>query len=103
MIIQYARKPGLAHNQRWSFRDGYISSTSAPHLVLDIRGGDYKNGNVVFLNTKNIHSQTQQWIIQPFHNEKSDQELALLRPSPCIVFIETYYMYSKESNLFYIL
>ncbi|KAG2202319.1 hypothetical protein INT47_010767 [Mucor saturninus] len=82
VIIQYARKPGLAHNQRWSYRDGYISSTSAPHLVLDIRGGDYKNGNTVFLNSKNIHSQTQQWIIQPFQNEKSNAELALLRPSP---------------------
>jgi hypothetical protein len=37
MIIQYARKPGLAHNQRWTYQNGYIFPTSAPHLVLDIR------------------------------------------------------------------
>lgn len=82
LIIQYARKPGLAQNQRWTYRDGYICSSSAPHLVLDIRGGEYKNGNNVYLNAKNLHSQTQQWIIQPFQNEKSNAELSLLRPSP---------------------
>lgn len=37
LIIQYARKPGLAHNQRWSYQNGYIFPSSAPHLVLDIR------------------------------------------------------------------
>jgi hypothetical protein len=37
VIIQYARKPGLAHNQRWTYQNGYIYPTSAPHLVLDIR------------------------------------------------------------------
>lgn len=36
-IIQYARKPGLAHNQRWKYQDGFISSAASPHLVLDIR------------------------------------------------------------------
>lgn len=36
-IIQYARKPGLAHNQRWKYKDGYIFSAASPHLVLDIR------------------------------------------------------------------
>ncbi|KAI9264547.1 hypothetical protein EDC94DRAFT_669719 [Helicostylum pulchrum] len=82
LIIQYARKPGLAQNQRWTYRDGYICSSSAPHLVLDIRGGEYKNGNNIYLNAKNLHSQTQQWIIQPFQNEKSNAELSLLRPSP---------------------
>lgn len=81
-IIQYARKPGLAHNQRWTYQNGYIYPTSAPHLVLDIRNSEYKNGNSVYLNTKSIHSQSQQWIIQPFENEKSKAELALLRPSP---------------------
>ncbi|EIE91794.1 hypothetical protein RO3G_16505 [Rhizopus delemar RA 99-880] len=82
LIIQYARKPGLAHNQRWKYQDGYIFPASNPNLVIDIRGGEYKNGSNVFLNAKNPHSQTQQFIIQPFENEKSRQELALLRPSP---------------------
>ncbi|KAI8387475.1 ricin B lectin domain-containing protein [Blakeslea trispora] len=81
-IVQYARKPGLAHNQRWTYQDGYIFPTSAPHLALDIRNSEFKNGNTVFLNTKNVHSKTQQWLIQPFENEKSKAELALLRPSP---------------------
>lgn len=36
-IIQYARKPGLAHNQRWKYQDGFIASAASPHLVLDIR------------------------------------------------------------------
>ncbi|KAG1124854.1 hypothetical protein G6F42_009238 [Rhizopus arrhizus] len=82
LIIQYARKPGLAHNQRWKYQDGYIFPASNPNLVIDIKGGEYKNGSNVFLNAKNPHSQTQQFIIQPFENEKSRQELALLRPSP---------------------
>ncbi|CEG78525.1 hypothetical protein RMATCC62417_13121 [Rhizopus microsporus] len=82
LIIQYARKPGLAHNQRWKYQDGYIFPSAAPHLAIDIKGGEYKNGNNIFLNTKNPHSPTQQFIIQPFENEKSRQELALLRPSP---------------------
>ncbi|KAI8067553.1 ricin B lectin domain-containing protein [Gongronella butleri] len=81
-IIQYARKPGLAHNQRWQYQDGYIASQAAPHLVLDIRGGDFKESNALFLNTKDPNSQTQQWLIQPFENEKSNEDLALLRPSP---------------------
>ncbi|KAI7902030.1 uncharacterized protein BX663DRAFT_511486 [Cokeromyces recurvatus] len=81
-IIQYARKPGLAHNQRWTFKDGYIFPTSAPHLVLDIKNSEFKNGNTIYLNAKNLHSKTQKWIIQPFENEKSKAELALLRPSP---------------------
>lgn len=37
VIIQYARKPGLAHNQRWTYENGYIFPTAAPNLVLDIR------------------------------------------------------------------
>ncbi|KAI9469925.1 MAG: ricin B lectin domain-containing protein [Benjaminiella poitrasii] len=82
MIIQYARKPGLAHNQRWTYKDGYIFPTTAPHLVLDIKNSEFKNGNTIFLNAKNLHSSTQQWIIQPFEDEKSKAELALLRPSP---------------------
>ncbi|CEP08973.1 hypothetical protein [Parasitella parasitica] len=82
VIIQYARKPGLAHNQRWTYQDGFIFPTSAPHLVLDIRNAEFKNGTTVYLNTKNLHSKTQQWLIQPFENEKSVNELALLRPSP---------------------
>ena len=36
-LIQYARKAGLAANQRWEYRDGYIFPQAAPHLVLDIR------------------------------------------------------------------
>ncbi|ORX60424.1 hypothetical protein DM01DRAFT_1342906 [Hesseltinella vesiculosa] len=81
-IIQYARKPGLAHNQRWVYQDGYIASKTAPHLVLDIRGGDFKETNALFLNIKDPQSVTQQWLIQPFENEKSKDELALLRPAP---------------------
>ncbi|KAI8097361.1 uncharacterized protein BX664DRAFT_326199 [Halteromyces radiatus] len=82
VLIQYARKPGLAHNQRWKYQDGFIFPQAAPHLVIDIRGGDFKETNVLFLNTKDINSKTQQWYIQPFENEKSQDELALLRPSP---------------------
>ncbi|CAO3666681.1 unnamed protein product [Rhizopus stolonifer] len=82
VIIQYARKPGLAHNQRWKYENGYIFIASNPNLVLDIKGGEYKNGSTVFLNVRNTHSQTQQFLIQPFENEKSKQELALLRPPP---------------------
>jgi hypothetical protein len=41
VIIQYARKPGLAHNQRWTYQNGFIFPTSAPHLVLDIRVNIY--------------------------------------------------------------
>lgn len=37
LIIQYARKPGLAHNQRWKYQDGYIFPSAAPHLVIDIK------------------------------------------------------------------
>ncbi|KAG0166513.1 hypothetical protein DFQ28_007198 [Apophysomyces sp. BC1034] len=81
-IIQYARKPGLAHNQRWKYQDGYIFPAADPNLVLDIRGGDYKETNSIYLNKKDLQSQTQQWLIEPFHNEKSDAELALLCPSP---------------------
>ncbi|KAI9260809.1 ricin B lectin domain-containing protein [Sporodiniella umbellata] len=82
VIIQYARKPGLAHNQRWKYEDGYIFIAANPSLVLDIKGGEYKNGSTVFLNARNPHSQTQQFLIQPFENEKSKEELALLRPPP---------------------
>ncbi|SAM05274.1 hypothetical protein [Absidia glauca] len=84
LLIQYARKPGLAHNQRWKYKDGFIFPQAAPHLVIDIRGGDFKETNGLFLNTKDINSRTQQWLIQPFENEKSGDELALLRPSPNI-------------------
>lgn len=42
-IIQYARKAGLATNQRWSYLDGYIFPTAAPHLVLDIRVTGYSD------------------------------------------------------------
>ncbi|KAI8377745.1 ricin B lectin domain-containing protein [Radiomyces spectabilis] len=82
VIIQYARKPGLAHNQRWKYQDGYIVSAAAPHLVLDIRGGDFKEGNQVFLNTKDSTSSTQQWLLEPFQDARSEQDLALLRPPP---------------------
>ncbi|KAF7731877.1 hypothetical protein EC973_007708 [Apophysomyces ossiformis] len=82
LIIQYARKPGLAHNQRWKYQDGYIFPAADPNLVLDIKGGDYKETNPIYLNRKDPQSQTQQWLIEPFHNEKSDAELALLCPSP---------------------
>ncbi|KAI8335113.1 ricin B lectin domain-containing protein [Chlamydoabsidia padenii] len=81
-LIQYARKPGLAHNQRWQYKDGFIFPQASPHLVIDIRGGDFKETNGLFLNTKNTSSKTQQWLIQPFENEKSKDELALLRPPP---------------------
>jgi hypothetical protein len=37
LLIQYARKPGLAHNQRWKYKDGFIFPQAAPHLVIDIR------------------------------------------------------------------
>ncbi|ORZ08604.1 hypothetical protein BCR42DRAFT_424508 [Absidia repens] len=84
LLIQYARKPGLAHNQRWKYKDGFIFPQAAPHLVVDIRGGDYKETNGLFLNSKDINSRTQQWLIQPFENEKSKDELSLLRPSPHI-------------------
>ncbi|CAO3627412.1 unnamed protein product [Cunninghamella blakesleeana] len=82
LLIQYARKPGLAHNQKWKYQDGYIFPEAAPHLVIDIRGGDYKETNALFLNAKDKNSKTQQWYIQPFENEKSATDLALLRPSP---------------------
>ncbi|CAO3592303.1 unnamed protein product [Absidia cylindrospora] len=82
LLIQYVRKPGLAHNQRWEYKDGFIFPQAAPHLVIDIRGGDFKETNGLFLNTKDIHSKTQQWLIEPFENEKSKNELALLRPAP---------------------
>ncbi|KAI8881261.1 carbohydrate-binding module family 13 protein [Backusella circina FSU 941] len=82
LIIQYARKPGLATNQRWKYQDGFIFPAASPNLVLDIKNGEYKNGNNVFLNAKSLSSQSQQFIIQPFENEKSKAELALLRPSP---------------------
>ncbi|KAI9341045.1 hypothetical protein BD770DRAFT_330277 [Pilaira anomala] len=95
-IIQYARKPGLAQNQRWTYRDGYIFPSSAPHLVLDIRGGEYKNGTSIWLNSKNLHSQTQQWIIQPFQNEKSNAELSLLRPSP----LQRTSMFPRQEELY---
>ncbi|KAJ8656887.1 hypothetical protein O0I10_007484 [Lichtheimia ornata] len=81
-IIQYARKPGLAHNQRWKYQDGFISSAASPHLVLDIRGGDHKEAAQVFLNHKDATSPTQQWLIQPFEDAKSKEDLALLRPPP---------------------
>ncbi|KAI9010387.1 ricin B lectin domain-containing protein [Phycomyces nitens] len=79
-LVQYSRKPGLAHNQRWKFQDGFIFPAAAPHLSLDIRGGDYKEGNFIFLNTKTIGLSTQQWLIEPFENERSLQDLELLRP-----------------------
>ncbi|ORY97823.1 ricin B lectin domain-containing protein [Syncephalastrum racemosum] len=81
-VIQYSRKPGLAHNQRWQYKDGYISPIAAPQLVLDIRGGEYKDAAAVFLNAKTASSPTQQWLIQPFEDAKSKQDLALLRPPP---------------------
>ncbi|KAI8137117.1 ricin B lectin domain-containing protein [Fennellomyces sp. T-0311] len=79
-LIQYARKAGLAVNQRWAYRDGYIFPHAAPHLVLDIRGGDFKEGSNVFLTTKVPNSSTQQWAIQPFESQRSQQDLTLLRP-----------------------
>lgn len=41
LLIQYARKPGLAYNQRWKYQDGYIFPEAAPHLVVDIRVSYY--------------------------------------------------------------
>ncbi|KAI8138608.1 ricin B lectin domain-containing protein [Fennellomyces sp. T-0311] len=81
-IIQYARKPGLAHNQRWKYQDGYIFPAASPHLVLDIRGGEYKDAAAIFLNNKTPGSTTQQWLLQPFEDARSKQDLALLRPPP---------------------
>ncbi|KAI7880062.1 hypothetical protein K492DRAFT_178171 [Lichtheimia hyalospora FSU 10163] len=82
-IIQYARKAGLATNQRWSYLDGYIFPTAAPHLVLDIRNGvDYKESSHLYLNTKNPNSASQQWVIEPFEDHRSNQDLELLRPPP---------------------
>ncbi|CDH57389.1 hypothetical protein RO3G_16505 [Lichtheimia corymbifera JMRC:FSU:9682] len=82
-IIQYARKAGLATNQRWSYLDGYIFPTAAPHLVLDIRNGDdYKESSHLFLNTKNPNNASQQWVIEPFEDHRSNQDLELLRPPP---------------------
>ncbi|KAG2228355.1 hypothetical protein INT45_011147 [Circinella minor] len=82
-LIQYARKAGLAANQRWEYRDGYIFPQVAPHLVLDIRSGhEFKEGSNVYLNNKDSKIQSQQWLIQPFDNERSKQDLTLLRPPP---------------------
>ncbi|KAI7860835.1 ricin B lectin domain-containing protein [Circinella umbellata] len=81
-IIQYARKPGLAQNQRWKYEEGYIFPASAPNLVLDVRGGELKDAASIFLNTKIPGSTTQQWLIQPFEDARSKQDLALLRPPP---------------------
>lgn len=50
-IIQYARKAGLATNQRWSYLDGYIFPTAAPHLVLDIRVTGCDDGYFVVCQT----------------------------------------------------
>jgi hypothetical protein len=36
-LIQYAMKPGLARNQRWMYKDGFIFPMAAPDLVIDIR------------------------------------------------------------------
>ncbi|KAI9274744.1 ricin B lectin domain-containing protein [Phascolomyces articulosus] len=80
-IIQYARKPGLAHNQRWKYKDGYIFPAAAPTLVLDVRGGELKDAASIFLNIK-TNSPTQQWLIQPFEDARSKQDLVLLRPPP---------------------
>ena len=82
-IIQYARKPGLAHNQRWKYEDGYIFPATSPNLVLDIRGGEFKDAASIFLNAKSASSTTQQWLLQPFEDARSKQDLALLRPPPC--------------------
>lgn len=46
------------------------------------QGGDFKETNGIFLNIKDLRSKTQQWLIQPFTDEKSQEELALLRPPP---------------------
>ncbi|KAI7872781.1 ricin B lectin domain-containing protein [Spinellus fusiger] len=80
-VIQYVRKAGLAQNQRWKYQDGYVFPAAAPHLCLDIRGGDYKDGTSVFINTKKVGTPTQQWLIEPFEDERSLQDLELLRPS----------------------
>ena len=92
-IIQYARKPGLAHNQRWKYEDGYIFPASAPNLVLDVRGGELKDAASIFLNTKIPGSATQQWLIQPFEDARSKQDLILLRPPPCKYFFLAFYFY----------
>ncbi|KAI9318934.1 hypothetical protein BX666DRAFT_2025281 [Dichotomocladium elegans] len=81
-IIQYARKPGLAYNQRWMYQDGYICSKSMPNLVVDIRGGEFAEAAQIFLNVKDPASRTQQWLIEPFEDPRSKQDLALLRPPP---------------------
>ncbi|KAI9271797.1 ricin B lectin domain-containing protein [Phascolomyces articulosus] len=80
-LIQYARKAGLAVNQRWSYKDGYIFPQAAPHLVMDIRGGsDYKEASNIYITNRDPRSPSQQWLIQPFDNERSKQDLSLLRP-----------------------
>ncbi|KAL0097107.1 carbohydrate-binding module family 13 protein [Phycomyces blakesleeanus] len=84
LVIQYSRKPGLAQNQRWSYDDGFIFPTAAPHLVLDIKGGDYKETSGIYLNEKDTTIPTQRWLIEPFETPKSKEELALLRPSPLL-------------------
>ncbi|KAI9013821.1 hypothetical protein CLU79DRAFT_392659 [Phycomyces nitens] len=82
LLIQYSRKPGLAQNQRWSYEEGFIFPTAAPHLVMDIRGGDYRETSGIYLNEKDITIPTQRWLIEPFETPKSKEELSLLRPSP---------------------
>ncbi|KAL0076230.1 carbohydrate-binding module family 13 protein [Phycomyces blakesleeanus] len=79
-LVQYARKSGLAYNQRWKYQDGFIFPAAAPHLSLDIRG-DHKEGSFIFLNTKMSGVSSQQWLVEPFENERSKQDLELLRPS----------------------
>ncbi|KAI9491372.1 ricin B lectin domain-containing protein [Zychaea mexicana] len=96
-LIQYARKAGLAVNQRWAYRDGYIFPHAAPHLVLDIRGGnEFKESSNVFLTTKDPNSASQQWLIQSFDSERSKQDLSLLRPPPH----ERHFEFPRPQQLF---
>ena len=53
---------------------------------MDVRGGELKDAASIFLNTKIPGSTTQQWLIQPFEDARSKQDLILLRPPPCKYF-----------------
>ncbi|OZJ03232.1 hypothetical protein BZG36_03448 [Bifiguratus adelaidae] len=66
-IIQYSRKlMQSAHNQRWTFREGYIYPIVDPALVLDIRGDSGDEGAAVILYQRQRGEKlNQMWYLEP--------------------------------------
>ncbi|XP_068199222.1 beta/gamma crystallin domain-containing protein 1-like isoform X2 [Antennarius striatus] len=58
-------EPDNNHLQRWTITpEGFIAYTPAPGLVLEVKGGNNYDKNLVILNEHNPNKGRQQWIVE---------------------------------------